>query len=52
MVEVFLDEAGKQLQQKACEIPGKIQEKLGIQPEELLHLKDTVLKILNKIENK
>ncbi len=52
VVEVFLDEAGKQLQQKACEIPGKIQEKLGIQPEELLHLKDTVLKILNKIENK
>ncbi|CAI8940367.1 MarR family winged helix-turn-helix transcriptional regulator [Chryseobacterium sp. IT-36CA2] len=50
VVEVFLDEAGKQLQQKACEIPGKIQEKLGIQPEELLHLKDTVLKILNKIE--
>ncbi|WP_431608935.1 MarR family winged helix-turn-helix transcriptional regulator [Chryseobacterium sp. 'Rf worker isolate 10'] len=50
VVEVFLDEAGKKLQQKACEIPGKIQEKLGIQPEELLHLKDTVLKILNKIE--
>lgn len=50
VVEVFLDEAGKQLQQRACEIPGKIQEKLGIQPEELLHLKDTVLKILNKIE--
>ncbi|WP_312992625.1 MarR family winged helix-turn-helix transcriptional regulator [Chryseobacterium flavum] len=52
VVEVFLDEAGRQLQQKACEIPGKIQEKLGIQPEELQHLKDTVLKILNKIENK
>ncbi|WP_313092299.1 MarR family winged helix-turn-helix transcriptional regulator [Chryseobacterium flavum] len=52
VVEVFLDEAGRQLQQKACEIPGKIQEKLGIQPEELLHLKDTVLKILNKIEHK
>jgi len=52
VVEVFLDEAGKQLQKRACEIPGKIQERLGIQPEELLHLKDTVLKILNKIENK
>ncbi len=50
VVEVFLDDAGIQLQQKACEIPGKIQKKLGIQPEELLHLKDTVLKILNKIE--
>lgn len=52
VVEVFLDEAGQLLQKKACEIPGKIQERLGIQPEELLHLKDTVLKILNKIENK
>ncbi len=50
VVEVFLDEAGRQLQQKACAIPGRIQERLGIQPEELLHLKDTVLKILNKIE--
>lgn len=52
VVEVFLAEAGQQLQKKACEIPGKIQQKIGIQPEELLHLKDTVLKILNKIENK
>ncbi|WP_250253218.1 MarR family transcriptional regulator [Chryseobacterium sp. Marseille-Q3244] len=50
VVEVFLDEAGKQLQKKACEIPGKIQKKIGIQPEELLELKETVLKILNKIE--
>ncbi|ATN04580.1 MarR family transcriptional regulator [Chryseobacterium indologenes] len=50
VVEVFLAESGRQLQKKACEIPGKIQEKLDIQPEELLHLKDTVLKILNKIE--
>ncbi|MCQ9638482.1 MarR family transcriptional regulator [Chryseobacterium sp. WG14] len=50
VVEVFLSEAGKQLQQKACAIPGKIQKKIGIQPEELLHLKDTVLKILKKIE--
>ncbi|UWX62392.1 MarR family transcriptional regulator [Chryseobacterium oranimense] len=50
VVEVFLTEAGKQLQQKACEIPGKIQTKIGIETEDLLHLKDTVLKILNKIE--
>ncbi|UCA59861.1 MarR family transcriptional regulator [Chryseobacterium rhizoplanae] len=52
VVEVFLAEAGRQLQKKACEIPGKIQKKIGIQPEELLELKETVLKILNKIENK
>lgn len=50
VVEVFLAEAGKQLQKKACEIPGKIQEKIGIKTEELLELKETVLKILNKIE--
>jgi len=51
VVEVFLTEAGKQLQQKACEIPGKIQTTIGIETEDLLHLKETVLKILNKIEN-
>ncbi|CEJ69905.1 MarR family winged helix-turn-helix transcriptional regulator [Chryseobacterium oranimense] len=52
VVEVFLTEAGKQLQKKACEIPGKIQTTIGIETEDLLHLKETVLKILNKIENK
>ncbi|MDR2238362.1 MAG: MarR family transcriptional regulator [Chryseobacterium sp.] len=50
VVEVFLTETGKQLQEKACEIPVKIQNKIGVQPEDLLHLKDTILKILNKIE--
>ncbi|MGH1516214.1 MarR family winged helix-turn-helix transcriptional regulator [Chryseobacterium sp. JK1] len=50
VVEVFLNEAGQQLRQKACEIPGKIHKKIDIQPEELLQLKETVLKILNKIE--
>jgi DNA-binding MarR family transcriptional regulator len=52
VVEVFLTEAGKQLQQNACEIPGKIQTKIGVETEDLLHLKETILKILNKIENK
>lgn len=50
VVEVFLTETGKKLQEKACEIPVKIQNKIGVQPEDLLHLKDTILKILNKIE--
>jgi DNA-binding MarR family transcriptional regulator len=50
VVEVFLTESGRQLQRKACEIPGKIQDKIGIETEDLLHLKETVLKILNKIE--
>ena len=50
VVEVFLNEAGQKLREKACEIPGKIHKKIDIQPEELLQLKETVLKILNKIE--
>ncbi|SHF52590.1 DNA-binding transcriptional regulator, MarR family [Chryseobacterium sp. OV279] len=50
VVEVFLTEAGKKLQQKACEIPGKIQNKIGVETEDLIHLKETIQKILNKIE--
>ncbi|KFF26288.1 MarR family winged helix-turn-helix transcriptional regulator [Chryseobacterium vrystaatense] len=50
VVEVFLTEAGKQLQKKACEIPGKIQNKIGVETEDLIHLKETIQKILNKIE--
>lgn len=50
VVEAFLTEVGKQLQQKACEIPNKIQQKIGIEPEDLIQLKDTIQKILSKIE--
>jgi len=50
VVEVFLTESGKQLQKKACEIPGKIQNKIGVETEDLIHLKETIQKILNKIE--
>ncbi|MDQ0594757.1 DNA-binding MarR family transcriptional regulator [Chryseobacterium ginsenosidimutans] len=50
VVEAFLTEVGQQLQQKACEIPKKIQQKIGIEPEDLIQLKDTVQKILSKIE--
>lgn len=50
VVEAFLTEVGKQLQQKACEIPKKIQQKIGIEPEDLIQLKDTIQKILSKIE--
>ncbi|CAD7796733.1 Organic hydroperoxide resistance transcriptional regulator [Chryseobacterium aquaeductus] len=49
VVEVFLDDAGRNLQQKACEIPRKMQEKLNLSTEDLLELKQTVEKILNKI---
>jgi DNA-binding MarR family transcriptional regulator len=50
VVEVFLDVAGKNLQQKACEIPRKMQEKLNLSTEDFLELKETVQKILNKIQ--
>ena len=50
VVEVFLADQGRTLQQKACEIPAKMQEKLNLTTEDLLELKGTVEKILNKIQ--
>jgi MarR family transcriptional regulator, organic hydroperoxide resistance regulator len=50
VVEIFLTDNGKQLQQKACEIPDKIQQKIGIETKDLLELKETIQKILSKIE--
>jgi len=50
VVEVFLADKGRNLQQKACGIPLKMQEKLNLTAEDLLQLKQTVEKILNKIQ--
>lgn len=50
VVEVFLTDKGRNLQQKACEIPIKMQEKLNLTTEDLFELKETVQKILNKIQ--
>ncbi|WP_296149157.1 MarR family transcriptional regulator [uncultured Flavobacterium sp.] len=50
VVEVFLADKGRNLQQKACEIPARMQEKLNLSPEDLFELKETVQKILNKIQ--
>jgi len=50
VVEVFLADNGRNLQQKACEIPAKMQEKLNLTIEDLVELKETVQKILNKIQ--
>jgi len=50
VVEVFLNDAGRNLQQKACEIPAKMQKKLSLTTEDLVELKETVHKILNKIQ--
>ncbi len=50
VVQVFLTEAGKNLQILACSIPGKMADKLNFSEEDLIELKTTVDKILNKIE--
>lgn len=50
VVEVFITESGKALQLKACEIPGKLMRKIDAAPEDWIALKESVQKILNKIE--
>ena len=50
VVQVFLADEGRNLQQKACEITLKMQEKLNLTTEDLFELKETVQKILNKIQ--
>lgn len=50
VVEVFLDDEGRNLQQKACQIPAKMQKKLNLSTEDFMELKATVEKILNKIQ--
>lgn len=50
VVEVFLTEEGKNLQKLACSIPAKMVEKLNLSEGDLLELKTSVDKILNKIE--
>jgi DNA-binding MarR family transcriptional regulator len=50
VVEAFLSESGRELQQKACEIPGKILEKIDVEPEDLVQLKENIQKIVSKIK--
>ena len=50
VVEIFLTDKGNVLQKKACIIPGKMQEKLNLSAEDLRELKETVNKLLTKIE--
>lgn len=52
VVQVFISEAGIALQQKACEIPSKMYQKVGVSKEEWTELSNSVKKILNKIDNK
>jgi DNA-binding MarR family transcriptional regulator len=50
VVEAFLSESGRELQKKACEIPGKILEKIDVEPEDLVQLKENIQKIVSKIK--
>lgn len=51
VVQVFISESGKALQQKACEIPVKMHQKVGVSKEDWAELSNSVKKILNKIDN-
>ena len=50
--EEFLTEEGNQLQKKAYIIPGKMQDKLNLSEDDLVALKETINKLLIKIESK
>ncbi|ASW74152.1 MarR family transcriptional regulator [Chryseobacterium piperi] len=50
VVQVFLTEVGKTLKDKACGVPDKIMEKINVQAEDLIELKNSINKILSKIE--
>ncbi|MDN4014605.1 MarR family transcriptional regulator [Chryseobacterium gambrini] len=50
VVEVFITESGRNLQEKACRIPEKLFQKIGASPEDWKALKENVQKILTKIE--
>ncbi|QCX54289.1 MarR family winged helix-turn-helix transcriptional regulator [Elizabethkingia sp. JS20170427COW] len=50
VVEIFLDEAGKKLKSKACEIPQKIKQRLNLTEADVLELKATVNNLLHKIQ--
>lgn len=49
VVEVFLTEEGNQLQEKACGIPRRMQEKLNLTENDLLELKEAVTKLMQII---
>lgn len=51
IVQVFISESGITLQQRACEIPSKMYQKIGVSKEEWAELSNSVKKILNKIDN-
>ena len=51
VVQVFISKSGKALQLKACEIPGKMHQKVGVSKEDWAELSNSVKKILNKIDN-
>ncbi len=51
VVELFLTEEGRNLQQKACSIPKEMIQKIDIKTEDLVQLKNLLETILNKIQH-
>ena len=51
VVELFLTEEGRNLQQKACNIPNEMIQKIDIKTEDLVQLKNLLETILNKIQH-
>lgn len=51
VVELFLTKEGRNLQQKACNIPNEMIQKIDIKTEDLVQLKNLLETILNKIQH-
>ena len=52
VVQLFLTDGGRNLQQKACGIPGEMLEKITVKHEDLLQLKSLLDTVLSKIQQK
>lgn len=52
VVEVFLTKEGIELQNQACEIPRRMQEKIDLSQEDLEQLRTSISKLMAKIENR
>lgn len=51
VVELFLTKEGRNLQQKACNIPSEMLQKIDTQTEDLVQLKNLLETILSKIQH-
>lgn len=52
VVQLFLTDEGRNLQQKACSIPEEMLEKINVKQEDLLQLKSLLDTVVSKIQQK